>query len=90
VHTSEELVLFDPEGTVTIYNLGTFYCYVCSSLADMKRLTQIVNVINPTGITREWSLSEAEAFPDGETNPHQCEKTMNRKHYLFECYPPRR
>jgi hypothetical protein len=70
---------------VEIYASGACYCSVCTSLADINEIIKKVNKLNPTGLKLGWELSKEKTFRQGQSNPCQCEKHPNRKHYLFNC-----
>ena len=51
----------------------------------IKQITKELNIINPTGVSSKWKLSEDKFFANGQSNPCQCENDPSRKHYLFNC-----
>lgn len=67
-----------------IYARGPIYCSVCTDIANVDEITDKVNLQNPTGISSKWRLAK-EPFNDGTANPHACEQSSNKKHYLFTC-----
>lgn len=75
-----------PRKTVHIYAQGFVCCSVCApGDIPVKEVESVVNAINPTGIESPWRLSEDEAFRDGSKNPHPCEQSPDRSHYLMSC-----
>ncbi len=70
--------------TLIIYAKGLCFCSVCTDSTDVEEIERVVNAMNPTGLTHGWKISP-EYFRTGEPNPHPCEKSCGRKHYLLEC-----
>jgi hypothetical protein len=72
---------------VIIYSTGIVACSVCADNSlSIKKITRIVNDMNPTYISSKWKLSKDKTFKNGEPNPCVCEQNPDtRKHYLFNC-----
>jgi len=68
-----------------VYANGLVHCSVCTNVKTRKRIEQMVNQKNPTGIQSKWVISKDD-FRTGETNPCPCERNpKTHKHYLMEC-----
>lgn len=67
----------------TLGTAGLVSWAICTDL-PLKEALVHANMINPTGISSKWQLSD-EKFPDGKKNPHVCPDNSKRKHYLLEC-----
>jgi hypothetical protein len=68
-----------------IYSNGLVHCSVCTNVIDRKRIEELVNLKNPTGIASQWKISN-DNFKNGNSNPCPCEnKPKTHKHYLMEC-----
>jgi len=71
--------------TIDIYASGICYCSVCADREmSVLEITDILNHENPTGIERNWELSD-EDFTSGEPNPSRCSGDDRKQHYLFSC-----
>lgn len=69
-----------------VYSKGIIYCSVCTNIKSIKRIEELVNLRNPTGISSKWSLDKKGNFKTGETNPCVCERNpKTHKHYLLSC-----
>ncbi len=66
------------------YEVGVMYMSACVS-EDMSRedIERQANEEHPL-LVLKWEIS-TEKFPDGESNPHDCEKAEGRKHFLLSC-----
>ena len=72
---------------VDIYAAGSCFCSVCvSESMSKKEIERTVNLKNPAGIERnsKWKISKGN-FLDGTKNPHSCEETDGKNHYLLTC-----
>lgn len=70
---------------IIIYARGLVCCSVCCPLELSKEeIEKYVNSQNPTGIESKWTISQND-FIDGSKNPHQCETTSKKLHYLLNC-----
>lgn len=68
-----------------IYADGIVHCSVCTNIKSEKRIEELVNKKNPTGIESKWVISKDD-FGRGEPNPSPCNhKPKTHKHYLMEC-----
>lgn len=67
-----------------IYAVGFVYCSICTNIKSKRRIEEIVNRINPTGISSTWKISK-ENFRTGQPNPCPCEQKKGFKHFLLEC-----
>ena len=68
-----------------VYSNGLVHCSLCTNIKSKKRVEQMVNLKNPTGISSPWRISK-DNFRSGESNPCPCErKPETHKHYLMEC-----
>lgn len=71
---------------LVIYSNGVVHCSVCTNVKDKKRVEELVNQKNPTGISSHWKISENKTFATGESNPCRCDtKPETHVHYLMEC-----
>jgi len=69
-----------------IYANGIVHCSVCTNVRSRKRIEELVNQKNPTGISSHWQISKSKIFSGGILNPCPCEKyPETHKHYLMEC-----
>lgn len=69
-----------------IYANGIVHCSVCTNVKSRKRIEELTNLKNPTGISSRWEISTDKTFCGGEPNPCPCErKPKTHKHYLMEC-----
>jgi len=69
-----------------VYNDGFVHCSICTNVKSRKRIEELVNLKNPTGIESRWKISRDKTFRSGEANPCPCEKNpKTHKHYLMEC-----
>jgi hypothetical protein len=72
--------------TVDIYSRGMCHCSVCVPKdADVAEIESQVNEKNPTGIRSQWKVDKSAKFATGESNPHPCEHSAERLHYLMVC-----
>ena len=71
---------------LTVYKNALHYCSVCTNVSDCKRIEELTNLKNPTGIKSQWRISENKNFASGKPNPFPCEnKPETHKHYLMAC-----
>ena len=75
--TNEELI---------VYGNGLVECSVCTNVTDEKRIVELVNMKNPTGLSHGWIISKDPKFLSGESNPCPCNQNpKTHKHYLMMC-----
>jgi len=69
-----------------IYCNGIVHCSICTNIKDLKRIEELVNLKNPTGIRSKWEISKNKTFRTGEPNPCPCDKKpKTHMHYLMVC-----
>ena len=69
-----------------IYANGIVHCSVCTNIKDEKRIEQLVNQHNPTGLSYGWHIDSAPKFATGQPNPCSCDRNpKTHKHYLMVC-----
>lgn len=67
-----------------VYGEGLLYASVCSSLPQEEVEARMA--ARPCGTSMGWTISEAEEFADGQSNPRPCDTDPEtRKHYLFDA-----
>lgn len=79
--------LYSEETDVEVYlYLGIVHCSICCP-EDMpiKEVERIVNLLNPTGISSDWEVSQETHFATGHRNPCPCEHDSNKVHRLMVC-----
>ena len=70
---------------INIYAVGICYASVCAhESVSIEKIGEALNAQYPTGAESRW-IHCAEKFKDGSDNPHNCEKSEDYKHYLFNC-----
>ena len=74
------------EQQIAVYSNGIFHCSVCVP-KDMPReeVERQVNAENPAGTTNGWKICADPTFASGAANPHECERSTERLHYLMDC-----
>jgi len=72
---------------VNIYSQGIIACSACAPMGmEGQEVAEAVNLLSPTGISSEWSISEDETFQGGKkSNPCVCEDDSKRWHWLLQC-----
>lgn len=68
-----------------IYAQGICSMSVCTSLKSRKKIEELANLYNPTGISSRWEISKDRTFHTGQSNPCPCEQRKGYKHYLLNC-----
>ena len=59
---------------VHVYSNGPIHCSVCVPKAwQQSKVEREVNLVNPTGISSEWKVSDDKQFKTGEDNPCECD-----------------
>ena len=69
-----------------IYSNGFVHCSIC--VPEGMSVTEIeseVNLQNPSGTMNGWKVDAAPTFRGGAANPHPCERSPSRLHYLMVC-----
>jgi len=68
-----------------VYRNGLIYCSVCTNVKSKRRIVELVNQKNPSGLNHGWTISIDAKFVTGQTNPCPCEQKEGFKHYLMVC-----
>lgn len=69
-----------------VYANGLVHCSICTNVKSKKRIEELVNLKNPTGLNHKWKVDMTQHFATGQTNPCPCErKSTTHKHYLMVC-----
>jgi Zn-finger protein len=69
-----------------VYTNGVCHCSVCTNIKSLKRIEELVNQKNFTGIENKWKFDRTPYFAQGQPNPCPCEqKPLTHKHYLMVC-----
>lgn len=83
---TEEGLNNKPKEELEVYSNGIVHCSVCTNIRQRDRIENLVNIMNPTGTSNRWTISNEPTFSGGEPNPCPCEnKPKTHKHYLMVC-----
>lgn len=67
------------------YTVGLVSMSICTNIESRKKIEEIANIEEPTGISSRWEISPDEIFASGQSNPCPCEQKSGFKHYLMHC-----
>lgn len=82
---NDKMEMMMPE-ELTVYRNGPVYCSVCTNITSRRRIEELLNQKNPTGISSMWGFSANKNFASGDPNPCPCEKKpTTHTHYLMSC-----
>lgn len=64
-----------------VYSSGFCCASICVPKSYTKeQIEEIANILNPTGISSRWEISEDKQFKTGHSMPCMCESDPNKMH----------
>ena len=74
------------EDELEVVRNGLCQCLVCTNIKSKRKIEQLTNQKNITGLDHGWKITKEDKFPNGQPHPIACDnKPKTHKHYLLVC-----